>query len=139
MQALVAIGLLAFFIALVVPAIMAHLLSTDGCSTIAFNLRSYAHAVVGYSIDNGHTLPASLQALHDEDYVYGTEAVRDPYGSPYAYRRFQDGAGFFIASLGDDNRFGGDGNAADEVLLWDRAGGGFASLFTYGGWSRPNR
>lgn len=138
LQGLAGLAVLAFLATLIVPKIMQHQFRT-GCSGTSFNLRAYADAVNEYAIDHAYTLPPSLQTLHDEDYLHGVTVAKDPYGSPFAYRAFDDGAGYLIASLGDDGQFGGDGDAADTVYLWDFATQGHADLFTYGGWTRPER
>lgn len=139
LQGLASLAVLAFLATLIVPKIMQHQFRS-GCGYVAgANLRAYADAVNEYAIDHAYTLPPNLQTLHDEDYLHGARVAKDPYGSPYAYRVFDDGRSYLLASLGNDGQFGGDGDAADSVWIWDFATQGHADLFTYDGHSRPDR
>jgi hypothetical protein len=139
LQGLTGLVILLCLAQLVIPRLMAARFATDCCSVTSMNLRALASAVAEYAIEHHGALPGSLQALYDEAYLGSTEVPKDPYGSPYAYRTLDDGTSFLVASLGSDGQLGGDGDAADEVRLVDLATGERASLFTYDGWTRPER
>ncbi|MDF1800920.1 MAG: type II secretion system protein GspG [Planctomycetota bacterium] len=138
MQGLV--GLIALVLAVLIcaPRYLAPIHCGESSTTSAA-LRSLAGAVAEYAGDHDYALPASLQVLHDEGYLRGSEVYRDHFGSPYAYRVFAGDEGYLLASLGDDGQFGGVGDAANTVFLSDFTTPGHAHLFTYDGIRRPER
>ncbi len=104
---------------LLAPTVMRELQQAQADATWA-KLRAIEHSVQNHALQNAGALPATLAEAGAADGEDG-DAALDFWGHPIRYEPSADGAGFTLTSLGADSAPGGEGPAADLVLVWPAA------------------
>lgn len=122
-ELLVVLAIMGLLVGLVAPRVLRYLdgAKVESAKAQVHNIES---ALELYYIDNGRypTTEEGLSALEvaptsaaswNGPYLKGGEALRDPWGHPYAYRGPEKGDGFSVHSLGKDGKEGGNGDDSD--------------------------
>lgn len=122
-EMLVVIAIIALIAAVLTPGLI-NQLGRARAKAAQLQLESVAGSVEAYRSDVGHypTEQEGMEALLKEPpgvegwsgpYLKDAKAVNDPWGHPIAYHLQDEGAHFYVQSLGADGKPGGSGQARD--------------------------
>lgn len=125
-ELLVVLAILGLIVTLVGPSIMSAF-ERSKAKTAAIQQSQIAVALDLFRLDVGRypnddeglavlqNAPEGI-AVWNGPYLASSDALRDPWGNPYVYRRADGPSAYQIVSLGADGKAGGDGEDKDIVF-----------------------